>query len=365
MMPKRMKIYLLSLMTLALVPAAVWAMSKVAVVPYSESFTKDVAVGTQAQLTLENYSGRIVVRGKTGAGTIVIKANKRVWSSTPAKSKELFADMPMSVTTLGDVLKVTPGSPDGFEPAVDYDIIVPSSFRVVVATTKGDVSITNVDEVDIASGTGTVKLEQVASIKIVGQSGSVTIGHTPGPIDITTTSGDVSAKLAGDIQSVHLYTASGDVDLGIPEDAPAELGINTTRGSIFAEGLTLKNTKLSQFSVKATIGDGGLPIEITTVSGEVKVRTFTAVKAAPSVAPVKPAVVAKPRDEWEVIPADTTVAAPVDTAKVVAEPVPADTTAISEPPVIEAPEAVPAEAESSGKTEEPAIEEPATEPATE
>lgn len=296
----------------------------------SETVERSVPVGVLKRVRISNTGGNVIVTGNPGAPNISISAVKSAWGRTPGKARSALAELDVAVESRGDLVEVRPAYPENWDKTfeVEFFLTVPTMFRVEIASPTGAIQVRNVREADINGGSGDVLLTQVKTVTAKTTSGNVEIGPTPGPIDVTTTSGLVRAQLEGDVRSVRVLTTSGDVTLQVPSNLGAQLGITTTSGVVTTQGLSLRDANQTRFGLVATVNDGGVPIEITSTNGAVTVNTrdigpgriraigaparVTAPVAAPAPAP-PPAVAPQPEPGREA-PSAEPAPAEADTA---------------------------------------------------
>jgi len=89
-----------------------------------------------------------------------------------------------------------------------------------------------------------------------------------------TTSGKVRAELKvidKDASGMSLSTVSGDITLYLPEDASFDLDISTVSGEINS-GFKVLIDSVSKRRLQGEVGDGGINIELKTVSGDISLR---------------------------------------------------------------------------------------------
>lgn len=144
--------------------------------------------------------------------------------------------------------------------SMDLEVRVPSSMRVAAGSVSGDVSVEGAQgDVRATSVSGSVRLRhlKVASLRATSVSGEV-----DAQIDSFDGSGDVSAK-----------SVSGDVTLEMPKALDADLSVSTVSGSIDSDYPLTLNGRMSRRRVEARIGKGGRDLDISTVSGDVRLRS--------------------------------------------------------------------------------------------
>lgn len=164
---------------------------------------------------------------------------------------------------------------------------------VKVSTTSGDIWIEKADnqvacastsgEITVSGGTGDRDLDSTSGdVRVEELSGRVSVNTTSGEINISgdrgcgsigSTSGDVFfslAELSGDIS---VNTSSGEVTMELPKEASLEFEAGTSSGEIntFFDD-SLKFSKKGNHA-EGTVGSGERKLEITTTSGDVRIKT--------------------------------------------------------------------------------------------
>ncbi|MGM1058816.1 DUF4097 family beta strand repeat-containing protein [Saccharothrix sp. Mg75] len=171
---------------------------------------RHAVTGRVAEIRVQNGSGNVVVRSGTGATSTDVRRQVRYPKSSDRPSGE-------SHRLEGDVL-VLDGC--GNPCSVDYEVVVPSA----------DVRVTG--EV----GSGDVRLEGVASVEVVVDSGNAVLRDVSGAVRVENGSGDVeaasvggafsgrvdsgNARLSGMRGAVTVENGSGDVDVEMAVAAP-------------------------------------------------------------------------------------------------------------------------------------------------
>jgi len=94
-------------------------------------------------------------------------------------------------------------------------------------------------------------------------------------VSANTVSGNVDVSIQeftgrGDLV---FHTVSGDVTLDLPRQLDVDLSMTTVSGGINSDyALTLGNGRVNRRNIEARIGSGGRRLDLTTVSGDVKLR---------------------------------------------------------------------------------------------
>lgn len=241
--------------------------------PFDESRPGDVKAAEQARVELVNDTLRVAVHrrglawGRIGAVAVVIEL--------PARSTLRAQLASAGLSTEGQLGHCRVDSASG-------DLDLDQTAALTVNTASGDVSVGRVTsgaKFSTASGAVSVRsLDGAASIRTA--SGPAVIGDLTGELTFESASAQVSvdtlrgffraATASGDITvgaavqgSLALNTASGEVEIGIPEGTAAHLDLHTGSGSV--------RNRLEP-SDGPRDGEGSVSVRARTASGDIAVR---------------------------------------------------------------------------------------------
>ncbi len=147
------------------------------------------------------------------------------------------------------------------------EIYLPASQNIAV-TTNG----TGQSDIRIYGFKGEIEANARLNggIKIEDVSGPVTANSLNGGIDVT------FSKVNQD-SPITIYSTNGALDIRLPQDTPANLGMSSTNGEIytdfelkFPEKNGLKS--ISSQRVKQTINGGGVQLKLKTTNGNIYLR---------------------------------------------------------------------------------------------
>jgi lia operon protein LiaG len=140
------------------------------------------------------------------------------------------------------------------------EVAVPANVTVDAGSVSGDISMTGVHG-DVTAGS---------------VSGDITMDHLhASSVHASTVSGDVDVRVdeltgSGDLK---FNSVSGDVTLEVPREFGADLSMATVSGDINSDfPITLGNGRMSRRALNARIGSGGRRLDVSTVSGDLKLR---------------------------------------------------------------------------------------------
>ena len=144
--------------------------------------------------------------------------------------------------------------------SINLEVAVPTNLTVSASSVSGDVSVTGAQgDVSANSVSGDIQLDASSATSVTAHSVS---GDVNVRIDQLTGRGDLS-----------FHTVSGDVTLELPRQFDADVSMSTVSGGMDSDfPITLGNSRMSRRSIEARIGNGGRRLELTTVSGDVKLR---------------------------------------------------------------------------------------------
>jgi DUF4097 and DUF4098 domain-containing protein YvlB len=178
---------------------------------------------------------------------------------------------------------------------VDYRLWIPEATSVRLESVSGTIQIGNhLNQVDTKTVSGNIKLRNIrgnieakttsgevsgqeinGDIKASSVSGGLAFLDSQGGLSyLHTTSGKIRAELKfidKDASGMSLSTVSGDITLYLPEDASFDLNISTVSGEINS-GFKVLIDSVSKRRLQGEVGDGGINIELKTVSGDISLR---------------------------------------------------------------------------------------------
>jgi hypothetical protein len=142
---------------------------------------------------------------------------------------------------------------------IDIEVKLPKDLLVDAHSVSGNVSVVGAEgDVRAGSVSGDVRMERlrVSSITASSVSGDVTVGIDAltgmGPLKFTSVSGNVTAEL--------------------PKGTEADVTMRSVSGSLDSDFPLTLNGRVNRRSIEARIGRGGRDLDVTTVSGDVRLR---------------------------------------------------------------------------------------------
>jgi DUF4097 and DUF4098 domain-containing protein YvlB len=176
------------------------------------------------------------------------------------------------------------------EVTVEMTVLVPRGVRVRLGTGNGAVSVERVaSEVDASTGNGRVRIEETdgpvrvatgngdvevrgakARVHVTTGNGRVSVATTDGPVEVSSGNGDIDVRMSAlrAREDMEFHTGSGDVRVTLPASYSGELDASTGNGSIRSDFDLQVKGRLDPRHVRATIGNGGPMLRMTTGNGE-------------------------------------------------------------------------------------------------
>lgn len=145
------------------------------------------------------------------------------------------------------------------------EIYLPASKNISVLSS-------GLNDIEISGFKGEIE----ASAKVVG---SITLTDVTGPITADSNTGTIKVVFNKVNQSspISISTATGEVDVTLPKDTPANLSLQSTMGEIYTnfelsipdkDGLKAISTQ----KVKGSINNGGVKIQLNSATGNIYLR---------------------------------------------------------------------------------------------
>lgn len=144
--------------------------------------------------------------------------------------------------------------------SIHMQVRVPRSMIVSAGSVSGDVSATGLEgDVRVSSVSGNVRATQLRASRVeaTSVSGDVVVG-----IDALTGNGDLE-----------FTSVSGNVTVTLPRGVGADLRMHSVSGELDSDFPLTLTGRTRRSNIEARIGSGGRRIEVSTVSGDVRLRS--------------------------------------------------------------------------------------------
>lgn len=169
-----------------------------------------------------------------GSGDVTIRTGP-VATSTVHQKFHYEGDRPGDAYRVdGDQLVL---SDCGNNCSVDFDVIVPSGTTVTGKSASGDIRISDTGAVDVSATSGGIRISDAGPVRASATSGNVEVSLAdPQDVRVNATSGDVRVIVPADRYQVEGHSTSGDRDIQVVSDpaAPHVLDLTTTSGDVTA-----------------------------------------------------------------------------------------------------------------------------------
>jgi hypothetical protein len=208
-------------------------------------------------------SGRVEVQGfKQGSGRGLDRIRATVEQSSRGITVCVLYDDASSCDDNNHSNSRRGWNSDDGDASIDFQVAVPTNLLVDAGSVSGDVSISGAHG-DVTAST---------------VSGDVVLDHLhASSVNANSVSGDVEVQVdellgRGDFT---FHSVSGDVTLEVPRDFGADLSMTTVSGDIDSDfPITVGgNGRMNRRNVSARIGSGGRRLDVSTVSGDLRLKS--------------------------------------------------------------------------------------------
>lgn len=162
---------------------------------------------------------------------------------------------------------------------VNFTVRVPAGVNFHGAAVSGDVSATGL--------TGRVELTSVSGdVSGTGLTGPTDLNSVSGDVELETASGEATGRsVSGNVRAtvrgratapLRFSSVSGDLTISLPRDIGADVEMSSVSGELTSDfALTLgAGGRIRRSRMQARIGEGGRTLSLSTVSGDVRLRTL-------------------------------------------------------------------------------------------
>lgn len=143
--------------------------------------------------------------------------------------------------------------------SIDIEVRLPRGLELDARSVSGDVSVAGADgDVRASSVSGNVRMERLraSAVRASSVSGDVTV-----VVDTLTGNGDL-----------RFSSVSGNVTAELPKGIDADVTMRSVSGSLDSEFPLTLNGRMNRSRLEARIGRGGRRLDVSTVSGDVRLR---------------------------------------------------------------------------------------------
>jgi len=238
-------------------------------------FSRTLQVSGPVDLEVQTGSGNVEVRTGDNSNvriTGTVRSSSGWFDSSDAESKVRYIENNPPIEQHGNLIKI--GRFDNHEMehniSISYEIVVPAETRLRSNTGSGDQNINGLrGPVEASSGSGTLRLASIGdAVRVSTGSGHINVDGVKGEVHASTGSGQIQAT--GVAGGLHASTGSGSVTLR--QTAPGDVEVNTGSGTLELEGVhghVRAQTASGNIRVE---GEGRESWRLSTASGNVTVR---------------------------------------------------------------------------------------------
>ena len=177
---------------------------------------------------------------------------------------------------------------------VAITVLVPRGAQLKVSTGNGAVSVERVGgDVQASTGNGRVHIDGTegsvrvstgngdvdvrgakSSVRVSTGNGSVTVTTSEGPVEARSGNGDIDVTMSAlrAREDMTFSTGSGGVRVTLPAAYNGELDATTGNGELRSDFDLKIEGRVNPRHIRATIGDGGPKLRLTTGNGRLEVR---------------------------------------------------------------------------------------------
>lgn len=219
-------------------------------------FSKPVSAKTEVFIT--NVNGTVTVIGIDTLGEARISGTKMVKDQSEDAALRHMVDITVDVQESPSALTIRtlqPNTSDGRTYQVNYEVMVPSSWKVTVNNVNGNVDIQNFRN----------------SVTSVVVNGVVNATDITGSIYVTVTNGTINAKVyLPENGSCALSLVNGNILLLVPRTLSASVSSSVTLGTVSVTNLPIVYTTNTRTSVVGIVGGGKGTVRLSSVNGVVQ-----------------------------------------------------------------------------------------------
>lgn len=231
-------------------------------IEHREPFALSKSSSARNGLSISNINGNITVIGVDDLTEVQISGSKIVRDESVEEAKRRIGDIKIEIVESATTLAIKtshPNSSGGRTYQVDYEIRIPSSWKLTVGNVNGNVTILNIKNTTKATITnGTLEARDIR-----------------GNVDGNVSNGTINARVyLPENGSCVLGTLNGTIGFLVPRSTSAAVTATATNGTVSVSNLPLVLSSSSRTSISGTLGDGKGTIRLSTLNGTVQLTGF-------------------------------------------------------------------------------------------
>lgn len=141
--------------------------------------------------------------------------------------------------------------------SLEITVRVPDGVKVDVSSINGGL--------DIRGATSVVEAHTV--------NGGIEARSSGGPVNASTVNGEIDVRMGAiGTGNLDFSTTNGSITVTVPDGLNADITMRTVNGSVGSDFPMTVNGRISPRRIAATIGRGGMKIDLSTVNGSIDLR---------------------------------------------------------------------------------------------
>jgi hypothetical protein len=146
--------------------------------------------------------------------------------------------------------------------------------QTTVSSISGSANIGDVGgKLQVTSISGSLEVGNVgAEARVMSISGSLRLGQVNGSLEVSSVSGGLNVTLVSlNPEGIKIKSVSGSVEIGFKSDVNADFSAESISGEVYLDvPNVMRDSETKPPNVRARIGEGGTPITIWSVSGNIR-----------------------------------------------------------------------------------------------
>jgi hypothetical protein len=225
---------------------------------YRENFLSTRTVSGKTDVFITNVNGTITVIGVDTLGEARISGTKIVKDQSEDAATQHMADITIDVQESPSALTIKtlqPSTSGNRTYQVNYEVLVPSSWRVTVNNVNGNVDIQN--------------FRSTVASSVV--NGIVNVTDISGNVNVSVTNGTINGKVyLPENGTCALSLVNGNVSLLVPHTLSASVSASVTLGTVSVTNLPIAYSTNTRTSVVGVVGGGKGTVRLSSVNGVVQ-----------------------------------------------------------------------------------------------
>lgn len=229
---------------------------------YRDSFLYTRSAGARTEFFINNVNGELTVIGVDTLSEIRISGTKIVKDQSVEDARRHIDDIEIDIVESSSVLSVKtvqPNASNGRTYQVNYEVMIPGSWRVTASNVNGGVEISSIRN----------------SVTTMVVNGTVSVSEISGSASVSVTNGTISGRVyLPENGSCNFTLVNGNVNLLVPRTTSANVNATAAVGTVSVTNLPIVYGTNSRTTVSGVMGSGKGTIRLSTVNGLVLLIGF-------------------------------------------------------------------------------------------